>query len=84
MSLPNLLFGSCLICVNFNETLLSFIISAKCLLVTSKSLNLSFILLNKTSIVIVLFFLISSKANLTCSFLTLYEIASLLCIFILS
>ena len=68
MSLPNLLFGSCLICVNFNETLLSFIISAKCLLVTSKSLNLSFNLLNKTSIVIVLFLLISSNANLTCSF----------------
>jgi hypothetical protein len=45
------LFGSCLICVNFNDTLLSFIISAKCLLDNSKSLNLSFNLLNKTSIV---------------------------------
>jgi len=30
MSLPNLLFGSCLICVNFNDTLLSLIISDKC------------------------------------------------------
>lgn len=51
---------------------LSFIISAKCLLVNSKSLNLSFNLLNKTSIVIVLFFLISSNANLTCSFYTIF------------
>ena len=31
-------------------------ISAKCLLVNSKSLNLSFNLLNNTSIVIILFF----------------------------
>ena len=84
MSLPNLLFGSCLICVNFNDTLLSLIISAKCLLVTSKSLNLSFNLLNKTSIVIVLLFFTSSNANLTYSFLNLYEIGSLLCLFILS
>lgn len=44
--------------------------------------NLEYLLLNlvsKSSIVIVLLFLSSSNINLICSFLTLYDIGSLLC-----